>query len=105
MRTPRDRDGEGFDDGRADGPAGWQEPAHLGRGADGPAEPAGPAAPVPESWQPPGWDLPAVEPERPAAPPVPAPAPAPAPAGDQTGQPIVVPPADPWGTQAWALSI
>jgi hypothetical protein len=67
---PRDRDG--FD---GSGPGNWQEPEHLGRGADdvpGPAEEP-PAQPAPEpgtpagstAWQPPGWDLPAVEPERP----------------------------------------
>ncbi|MCW2619554.1 MAG: uncharacterized protein JWR28_2703, partial [Modestobacter sp.] len=75
MSTPRDRDGDGFDDGRTDGPSGWQEPAHLGGGddtpgqPDRPADPAGatgsPASPAPGPWQPPGWDLPAVEPERP----------------------------------------
>src|SRR5690242_4250557 len=85
MSTPRDRDGDGFDDGTA----GWQEPAHLGGGADGPAGPGPREEPArqPEAWQPPGWDLPAAEPERRGAP------------------PVVVPPADPWGTQAWALSI
>jgi hypothetical protein len=68
MSTPRDRDG--FDDR---GPGDWQEPEHLGgtddaptgppatdRPADRPAEPAGSTV-----WQPPGWDLPTVEPERP----------------------------------------
>jgi len=71
MSTPRDRDGDGFEDGRGDGPAGWQEPAHLGGGEGTP--PVGPPAAsggssTPDAWQPPGWDLPAVEPERPAAP-------------------------------------
>jgi hypothetical protein len=160
MSTPRDRDGDGFEDGRTDGPSGWQEPAHLG-GDDTSAEPERPADPTedtaspasgspasgstgsgsaaPEAWQPPGWDLPAVEPDRPAtrpslekaqpwSPPEPdqrrSDAP---PAGERrrglgglfgsrppadqrepdfpAGQPIVVPPADPWGTQAWALGI
>jgi hypothetical protein len=155
MSTPRDRDGDGFEDG----PSGWQEPAHLGGGDDTPAEPGRPADPAgpsgstgsgstPDAWQPPGWDLPAVEPERPAArpaqersqpashePPQPPwlpPSPdqrrsdVPPPGERRRGlgglfgsrpptherapdlpaeQPIVVPPADPWGTQAWALSI
>ena len=134
MSTPRDRDG--FDDGRTDGPSGWHEPAHLGRGQDGPADPAEPAGPAqPEAWQPPGWDMPAVEPDRPVAP---APLhqapladqgidPAP-PAGERRRglgglfgsrpepdgaagpgapgeEPIAVPPADTWGTQAWAMSV
>jgi hypothetical protein len=142
MTTPRDRDGDAFDDGRADGPAGWQEPAHLGRGSDTPAgaprsgDPD--PAPGPDSWQPPGWDLPAVEPDRPAAEEHPAaqqPWQPPAadrrtatapPAGERrrglgglfgsrpapgdppdapAGQPVMVPPADPWGTQAWAMSV
>ncbi|MGY5883111.1 hypothetical protein [Modestobacter lacusdianchii] len=69
MSTPRDRNGDGFDDG----PAGWQEPAHLGgddptrssEGSDRPADdaPAG-GSTAAGGWQPPGWDLPAVEPER-----------------------------------------
>ncbi len=71
MSTPRDRDGDGFDDGRTDGPAGWQEPPHLG-GQDTPQD-------EPASWQPPGWDLPAVEPDRPGAPPAPGPVAGPAP--------------------------
>jgi hypothetical protein len=154
MSTPRDRDGDGFDDGRTDGPAGWQEPAHLGRDGEGtPGSPPDPAPdpahdPAPQAWQPPGWDLPAVEPERPAAtPPVTPPAqqwqqppaeqqpwappsvdqrtadapppgerrrglgglfgsrpPVPDP-GRPVEQPVEVPPADPWGTQAWAMSI
>src|SRR3954453_3186227 len=78
MSTSRDRDGDGFDDDRADGPSGWQEPAHLGGGEDSPADPTGRTgstaagggssseAPA-DTWQPPGWDLPAVEPDRPAA--------------------------------------
>ncbi|WP_369140206.1 hypothetical protein [Modestobacter versicolor] len=100
MSTPRDRDGDGFDDGRADGPAGWQEPAHLGGSGDegpaavpptGPRDPAG--ASTPGTWQPPGWDLPAVEPDRPGAPgatPAPGPAaagPVPDPAGGQAPAP------------------
>ena len=94
MSTPRDRDGDAFDDDRTDGPAGWREPAHLGRGED---SPAGSGA---DSWQPAGWDLPAVEPGRVAVPP------------SEPGRPPrvdrrtdVLPPADPWGTQAWALGI
>jgi hypothetical protein len=84
MSTPRDRDG--FDDG----PAGWQEPTHLGGSDEGTPQAKDPGTPsgnTPEAWQPPGWDLPAAEPERGGA------------------QPVVVPPADTWGTQAWALSI
>ena len=62
MSSPRDRDpGEGFDPA-AEG-SGWHEPEHLGAGADG--EPARPAEP--SSWEPPGWDLPPAEPQRPAA--------------------------------------
>jgi hypothetical protein len=147
MSTPRDRDGDGFDDGRTDGPSGWQEPAHLGGGDDTPgqperpADPAGatgsPASPAPGPWQPPGWDLPAVEPERPASPTSQSPWLPPSadqrtsdvpPAGERrrglgglfgsrppadagrepdlpAEAPIVVPPADPLGTQAWALSV
>lgn len=71
MSTPRDRDGDDFDDtGR-----GWQEPAHLGgdepaqdepniadrrkqpRDSDHSADPA--------TWRPAGWDLPPAEPDRP----------------------------------------
>ncbi|WP_138757167.1 hypothetical protein [Modestobacter altitudinis] len=128
MSTPRDRDGDAFDDGRADGPAGWQEPAHLG-GEGG----RGGGKDTPDSWQPPGWDLPAVEPAGREA----RPEPWQPPAADQrtsdepppgerrrglggllgsrptpgevpdapAGQPIMVPPADPWGTQAWAMSV
>ena len=129
MSTPRDRDGDAFDDGRTDGPAGWQEPAHLGSGA---------GKDTPDSWQPPGWDLPTAEPDRPGTdqpaaaqqpwqPPVAdqrtsdqppgterrrglgglfGSRPAPGDAADlPDGQPIVVPPADPWGTQAWAMSV
>jgi hypothetical protein len=117
MSIPRDRDGDGFDDGRTDGPSGWQEPAHLGGGnvpadsaADTPAdaagrppadEPAGPGA-----WQPPGWDLPTVEPERPvAAPSERSPQPSGYDPGSAAEEPIMIPPADPWGTQAWAMSV
>jgi hypothetical protein len=105
MSTPRDRDGDGFEDGRADGPSGWQEPAHLGGGDEATADPQ--AASAPEAWQPPGWDLPAVDPVRPIPPPA-APAPWQPPAADQRlseAPPITVPPADAWGTQAWALSV
>jgi len=98
MSTPRDRDGDGPDDGAA----GWQEPEHLGR-PDG--QPAGASA-----WQPPGWDLPAVEPDRSPVEPAPWQPPAADQRRDEGGQPVadprvMVPPADPWGTQAWALSI
>src|SRR4051794_9369541 len=62
MSSPRDRDRDGFDDAAG---SGWQEPAHLGEEdgtpADRPADAADPG------WQPPGWDLPAVEPDRSAA--------------------------------------
>jgi hypothetical protein len=107
MSTPRDRDRDGFDDGRADGPAGWQEPEHLGRegeqtgqGAAGQgAQPARDEARG-AAWQPPGWDLPAVEPQRPA-PPSPTP-PSPGAEEPQAWQPPVteqrtsdVPPAPP----------
>ena len=89
MSSPRDRDGDGFEDGR---PAGWQEPAHLG-GDPTPEEPAprDPATPPPgtgssadgAAWQPAGWDLPAVEPDRPGLPSAaPAPAPTPWPADE-----------------------
>jgi hypothetical protein len=46
MSTPRDRDRDDFDDGRPDGPAGWQEPAHLGGGHETPAGPTGPTGPA-----------------------------------------------------------
>jgi hypothetical protein len=147
MSTPRDRDGDAFDDGRTDGSSGWQEPAHLGGGEETPAAPGGPTgAGAPDSWQPPGWDLPAVEPERPApssssppssSEPMPQAAwpppssderrsdappeggrrglgglfgPRPPRGGEQppdlpAEQPIMIPPADSWGTQAWALSV
>ncbi len=71
MTTPRDRDGDDFDDtGR-----GWQEPAHLG--GDEPAQdepnivdrrrtPRDSDHTQSDAWQPAGWDLPAAEPERPA---------------------------------------
>jgi hypothetical protein len=110
MSTPRDRDrdGDGFDDGRTDRPSGWQEPAHLGGAGDTPAGPDDPAGPqgssgstTPSPWQPPGWDLPAVEPDRPAA--TPAPPWQAAPSPDQRHSDA--PPADPWGTQTWAMSV
>jgi hypothetical protein len=136
MSTPRDRDGDGFDDGRTegrtDGPAGWQEPEHLGRAGDQPDQPT-PAQPAPDqpaaAWQPPGWDLPAVEPERPAQQPPAAPEPQawqppvaeqrtsevpPAPAPTQQGdwnlvrpghEQITAPPSDPFSTQAWAQQV
>jgi hypothetical protein len=82
MSTPRDPDAFDDDAGRS-----WQEPAHLGgdpshAGEASPEEPAqedpnfverrrqprdGDHSSDPETWQPPGWDLPAAEPERPAA--------------------------------------
>jgi hypothetical protein len=67
MSSPRDESGDAGRDGQD-----WQEPAHLGRNdpADQPGAPA---------WQPPGWDLPAVEPDRPnTAAPEPGPTPPPA---------------------------
>ncbi|MFQ1004175.1 hypothetical protein [Modestobacter sp. SSW1-42] len=97
MSSPRDRDGDGFEDGR---PAGWQEPAHLGGepapGTPAPQDPPGPDTPPAAGstgstaadgagWQPAGWDLPAVEPDRPGLPsaaPAPAPAPTPWPADE-----------------------
>jgi hypothetical protein len=69
MSTPRDHDG--FDDeaGRA-----WQEPAHLGGDEPAADEPNiadrrkrprdGDSASDRDTWQPPGWDLPAASPER-----------------------------------------
>lgn len=82
MSTPRDRDSDDFDDaGR-----GWQEPAHLGGDepvqdgqgkddelrdepniADRRSRPRDSDHSVdPETWRPPGWDLPPAQPERPA---------------------------------------
>ncbi|MGK5173116.1 hypothetical protein [Geodermatophilus sp. CPCC 205761] len=69
MSSPGDRDRDGFDD-RPDEGSGWREPVHLGKGdTPGPApdRPAEPPQPEP-AWQPPGWDLPAAEPERPVQP-------------------------------------
>ena len=60
MSSPRDP----FDDRRDDG-SGWQEPAHLG-GEQGAAREEPAPEPAASGWQPPGWDLPAVEPARPA---------------------------------------
>jgi hypothetical protein len=95
MSTPRDPDG--FDDeaGRS-----WQEPAHLG--GDEPAADEPNFAdrrkrprdddPTPrDTWQPPGWDLPAASPDRPqprAADPV-------DPAADPAADPSWAPPAPP----------
>ncbi|SEL25458.1 hypothetical protein SAMN04515665_11088 [Blastococcus sp. DSM 46786] len=72
MSTPRDGDRDGFDDG--DG-RGWREPPHLGDGgaeeedrpnfADRRKAPRD-EPPANQPWQPPGWDLPAAEPDRPA---------------------------------------
>jgi hypothetical protein len=62
MSSPRDRDpsddshSDPFRD-RPDDGSGWQEPAHLGGEQ---------REPEPTPWQPPGWDLPAAEPARPA---------------------------------------
>ncbi|WP_448614923.1 hypothetical protein [Modestobacter sp. URMC 112] len=66
MSSPRDGDRDETGDAGRDG-QGWQEPAHLGRPDDGTGEPAGPSSGSSGSsaWQPPGWDLPAVEPDRP----------------------------------------
>jgi hypothetical protein len=49
MSGPRGEDG--FDDRSG---SGWQEPAHLGEGAGGPAREEA----APSSWEPPGWSLP-----------------------------------------------
>ncbi|WP_347058710.1 hypothetical protein ABC795_00030 [Blastococcus sp. HT6-30] len=106
MSTPRDGDRDGFDD---DEGRGWREPPHLGSGGAGDDEdrpnvtdrrktprdeqPAG------RPWQPPGWDLPAAEPSRPAQqqPPDPAPHDAPPPQGPPvTGPQPPVPPGR-WG--------
>ncbi|MPR00127.1 hypothetical protein GB931_19840 [Modestobacter sp. I12A-02628] len=73
MSSPRDRDGFDGPDGQ-----GWREPEHLGGGST-PAgrpgqDPAGatpgptPDAGPPAAWEPPGWSLPAAEPERPVRP-------------------------------------
>jgi hypothetical protein len=111
MSTPRDRNGDAFDDGATDGPSDWREPTHLGGAGETPAgTPAGPGAAgapdaprTPDAWQPPGWDLPAVEPEHRGTPPTP---PESQPwSAPPVAPPIMVPPADPWGTQAWAMSI
>lgn len=79
MSSPRDRDN--FDD-RPDDGSGWQEPAHLGSGpedepnvADRRNQPRdGDHTSDREAWQPPGWDLPPVDPARadPSAPDRPA---------------------------------
>jgi hypothetical protein len=71
MSTPRDGDRDGFDD--AEG-RGWREPPHLGGGAEDEDRPnfadrrktPRDEPPAGQPWQPPGWDLPAAEPERPA---------------------------------------
>jgi hypothetical protein len=54
MSGPRGEDG--FDDRSG---SGWQEPAHLGEGAAGPAREEA----TPSSWEPPGWSLPPTQPE------------------------------------------
>ena len=93
MSSPRDGDRDETGGPGRDG-QGWQEPAHLGRPDDGGGEPAGASAGA-SAWQPPGWDLPAVEPDRPAkasdepappVPPAPASSPAPAPVPDPSAQ-------------------
>jgi hypothetical protein len=58
MSSPRDRDP--FDD-RPDDGSGWQEPSHLGDGENSRREDRSAGG---GSWQPPGWDQPAVEPVR-----------------------------------------
>ncbi|RZU33808.1 hypothetical protein [Blastococcus saxobsidens] len=83
MSSPRDGDRDGFDDG--DG-SGWREPPHLGSGGaededrpnfvDRRKKPRDDEQPISaRSWQPPGWDLPAAEPERPVPPPAAGPVP------------------------------
>ncbi|NEK60172.1 hypothetical protein GCU56_20150 [Geodermatophilus sabuli] len=74
MSSPRNRDGDGFDD-RPDEGSTWREPVHLGKDqptrpdqADEADEPTGPPREQ-SAWQPPGWDLPPATSERPAAPP------------------------------------
>jgi hypothetical protein len=66
MSSPRDRDG--FDD---HGSGDWREPEHLGgedAAASGrPGEPPAADSAGATAWQPPGWELPAVEPDRPRA--------------------------------------
>ena len=86
MSSPRDGDRDEAGEAGRDG-QGWREPEHLRRADDGSADQPGGAT----AWQPPGWDLPAVEPDRPrdasptpppvepAPPPSPMPPPAPAP--------------------------
>lgn len=78
MDSPRDGDRDGSGGTGREG-EGWQEPAHLGRADGGAGDPAADPArdqdqdPQPEPsadragatpWQPPGWDLPSVEPDR-----------------------------------------
>jgi len=62
MNTPRDRDDDGSD---------WQEPAHLSDDqpdqpniADRRRTPREDPPAGPDTWQPPGWDLPAASPDR-----------------------------------------
>ena len=98
MSSPRDRDG--FEQ-RPDEGSGWREPGHLGAdgdrsGAEQPPAGQPPAGQPPAeqspadrpaqgdtggstAWQPPGWDLPPAEPDRPAQ----FPAAGPQTAGDQ----------------------
>ncbi|NEK84899.1 hypothetical protein GCU60_03855 [Blastococcus saxobsidens] len=96
MSSPRDGDRDGFDDG--DG-SGWREPPHLGSGGAGEDEadqpnfvdrrkkPRDDQEPLSaRSWQPPGWDLPAAEPQRPVPPPAAGPAP------DEARPPLDAPP-------------
>jgi hypothetical protein len=69
MSSPRDPDGDPHGDpleDRRDDGSGWQEPAHLGGEPNSARdEPGAEPEPAPAGWQPPGWDLPAVEPARP----------------------------------------
>ncbi|MGY1690142.1 hypothetical protein [Geodermatophilus sp. SYSU D01105] len=102
MTSPRDRDRDGFDDRPEDG-SGWREPTHLGGGEAARPDPAEPPREESAPWQPPGWDLPAAQPERPATPQPPVdprpPADPPAwqpPAGEPSGwqPPAGAPPAE-----------
>ena len=98
MSSPRDGDRDESGDAGRDG-QGWQEPAHLGRG-DQPVDQPAPEPPGTTAWQPPGWDLPAVEPERTRpAPPAGTPAPEQAPAPEQGPAPEQAP-AAPWDPAA-----
>jgi hypothetical protein len=95
MSRPRDPDGP---DDLPEG-SGWQEPAHLGKGGEGPAREEPPAA----AWEPPGWSLPPAERDSPVA-------------WDASGHRVEGSPepwqarneasdvvADPFGAHAWAV--